>query len=674
VLASGTNIAGYRIDHYVAQGGMGVVYAATQLALERRVALKLIAPDLARDPEFRSRFQRESRLAAQIEHPNVIPVYEAGEADGQLFIAMRFVDGTDLYTEIARHDGLDPRRAAEIVQQVGNALDAAHKRGLVHRDVKPANILLADGHAYLTDFGLVKDLAAGGMTATGAWVGTPDYVAPEQFKGDAVDARVDVYALGCVLYHALTGEVPFPRDQAVAKMWAHSEEDPPRASDKAPGVPPQLDAVIARAMAKRPDDRYPSAGDLGRAAVAAAERRQAPTEEQTVARGDAAPGGGAPTQPSQNGATLERDDEPTRAKQPTPTRPTRPARPRWVIPAAVVAALVAVVAAVAIVLAGGDDKPAAPPKKPVAYRGPKVLQAITLPGSVRDIQAGGGALWSLADDGTLTHIDARTGRVGGNAKLGERGDVLQLGHGWLWAVAGTELMRVDTKTGKPFGNPLKVGDTTFGLASGVKAMYVTTVLDDTLQRVNPATNRFVGKPIHIPQGPWGVTSDKNGTYVAQWGHKSKRAEDAGGKLVYLPTGFFDDLEPQRARINEEIDAGPKPWAVANAAGYVWAASPWGQLTRVVPARNETLAVQPDAFTYLNDLAGDRGSVYVAGLKFNGADPAHVMVMRINPENAKPLGRPLDLGVKPKEATDVSTSLADGNLWVAAGPKVWKLSP
>src|SRR4051812_30743734 len=180
MLASGTTISGYRIDSFLAKGGMGVVYRATQVALDRPVALKLIAPELARDAQFRERFQRESRLAAQIEHPNVIPVYEAGEADGQLYIAMRFIDGSDLSSEISRHGTIEPLRAARIVAQVADALDAAHKRGLVHRDVKPANVLLSDGHAYLTDFGLVKDLAAGGaMTTSGQWVGTPDYVAPE---------------------------------------------------------------------------------------------------------------------------------------------------------------------------------------------------------------------------------------------------------------------------------------------------------------------------------------------------------------------------------------------------------------------------------------------------------------------------------------------------------------
>jgi len=259
LLETGTIVAGYRIDAFLAQGGMGVVYRATQTALDRPIALKLIAPELARDPAFRARFERESRLAASIEHPNVIPVYEAGEADGQLFISMRFVDGTDLHAEVERGP-LEPARAARIVEQVGFALDAAHARGLVHRDVKPANVLIGAGdHAYLTDFGLVKDLGGDGrMTSTGMWVGTPDYAAPEQFKGDEVDARTDVYALGCVLFHALTGQVPFPRSQAVAKMWAHAEEPPPALE----GPLAALNPVITRAMAKDPAARYPSAGIL----------------------------------------------------------------------------------------------------------------------------------------------------------------------------------------------------------------------------------------------------------------------------------------------------------------------------------------------------------------------------------------------------------------------------
>jgi len=242
-LAAGSVIADFQIEGVVGRGGMGVVYRAMQLSLDRPVALKLIAPALAADPGFRARFERESRLAASLDHPNVVPVYAAGEDAGVLYIAMRFVDGTDLRTLIRRDGRVAPDRAARIVAQVGSALDTAHDQGLVHRDVKPANILLSnrsgEEHVYLTDFGLTKRSASsGGMTGSGEWVGTLDYVAPEQLRGEQVDGRADVYSLGCVLYEALSGHVPYPRDNDLAKLWAHISDPPPSASEVAPDVPP----------------------------------------------------------------------------------------------------------------------------------------------------------------------------------------------------------------------------------------------------------------------------------------------------------------------------------------------------------------------------------------------------------------------------------------------------
>src|SRR3954454_9748593 len=258
---------------------MGVVYRATQLALGRPVALKLISPKLAADPHFRERFQRESRLAASIDHPTVIPVYEAGEADGSLFLSMRWVEGSDLETLIRRGGGMEPERAVRIVCQVAAALDAAHSRGLIHRDVKPANVLVVgdarDEHVYLTDFGLVKRMSGTGrLTRSGQLLGTIDYIAPEQIQGKGQDPRTDVYSLGCVLFHCLTGRVPFDTDNEVSKIYAHLNEPPPKPSDVVAGLPFALDEVVTRAMAKEPEQRYNSAGDLGRAALAAVETRQ----------------------------------------------------------------------------------------------------------------------------------------------------------------------------------------------------------------------------------------------------------------------------------------------------------------------------------------------------------------------------------------------------------------
>src|SRR4051794_14686596 len=268
-LALGDVFAGHRIEDVAGRGGMGVVYKALQLALDRTVALKLITPALAGDPDFRARFVRESRAAASIEHPNVIPIFSAGEEQDVLYISMRFVDGQDLRELIRRAGRVEPRRAARIVAQVGAALDAAHERGLVHRDIKPANVLLTQSdHAYLTDFGLIKRVGEGvtQLSQPGGWVGTLGYVAPEQIRGERVDARSDVYALGAVLYHALTGRAPFAADSDEATMWRHLNDEPPRIGD---GVPAGFDAVIRRALAQRPDDRYPSAGGLRPAAPGA---------------------------------------------------------------------------------------------------------------------------------------------------------------------------------------------------------------------------------------------------------------------------------------------------------------------------------------------------------------------------------------------------------------------
>jgi len=270
-LPTGSTFAGYRIDGIAGRGGMGVVYRATDLGLDRTVALKFIATDLANTPGFRERFTAESRTAASLDHPNVIPIFQAGEQEGILFLAMRYVVGEDLRSELQRHGRLEPERAARIVAQIASALDAAHARGLVHRDVKPANVMLtSEDHVYLTDFGLTKRVATDpDATKTGELVGTLNYVAPEQIRGEPVSPRTDVYGLGCLLFHVLTGRVPFPLEGNEAKLWAHVSEPPPSASAIVADVPPAFDRVVARAMQKRPEDRFDSAGELGRSAVEA---------------------------------------------------------------------------------------------------------------------------------------------------------------------------------------------------------------------------------------------------------------------------------------------------------------------------------------------------------------------------------------------------------------------
>ncbi|MEA2383200.1 MAG: hypothetical protein QOH72_3171 [Solirubrobacteraceae bacterium] len=289
-LSPGTEFAGCRVEELLGTGGMGVIYRATELRLGRPVALKLISAEGDSDPALRERFEREARLTASIDHPNVIPVYGAGEEDGHLYLVMRYVPGTDLHALLRREGRLAPGRAAAIVAQLADALDAAHAAGLVHRDVKPANVLIAGSHVYLSDFGItrVQDAETTRITESGGWVGTVDFMAPEHLRGEPTDARADVYALGCVLHTTLAGTPPFRRPTVPATITAHLHEPPPRPS-ATPGVPAAFDAVVARALAKDPSDRYASAGDLGRAAVAAAAGEAAGTQRGSVARGEAAP-------------------------------------------------------------------------------------------------------------------------------------------------------------------------------------------------------------------------------------------------------------------------------------------------------------------------------------------------------------------------------------------------
>ncbi|MEA2466909.1 MAG: hypothetical protein QOJ57_1035 [Thermoleophilaceae bacterium] len=383
---SGQTLGNYRLESILGRGGMGVVYRAEQISLGRTVAVKVIAPALAQDPMLRGRFKREAQLAASLDHPNVLPIHEADEAEGLLYIAMRYVEGVDLGDAIRHRGRMSSDEATGIVMQIAGALDAAHSRGLVHRDVKPANVLLSGADspvAYLTDFGLTKHVGAvSGPTQSGQFVGTPDYAAPEQIQGHTVNAATDVYALGCVLHEALTGVVPFPRESNVAKMFAHISEAPPRASDLVEGINPALDDVIARALSKDPGERHPSAGDLGRAALAAATNRRAPSNEHSVAVGEAALAPGTVQRPS----VVPTQHLPPDTGAPPPAAATPPAvaihragqrrssRGLVALTALAIAALLAAGAVAAFVLTGNRGKA----RPDTAAAAPQLLNTVTL--------------------------------------------------------------------------------------------------------------------------------------------------------------------------------------------------------------------------------------------------------------------------------------------------------
>jgi Protein kinase domain len=267
-LTAGSRIAGYRLEERIGQGGMAVVFRAHDERLGRTVALKILAPALAGDAEFQRRFISESRAAARIDDPHIVPVFAAGEEAGLLFIAMRYVAGGDAQSLLNREDPLPLGRVAAIISPVASALDAAHRAGLVHRDVKPSNMLMdvlpgRPDHVYLSDFGVSKAVAStSGITAAGAVIGTLAYMGPEQIAGKPVDGRADQYALACSAFQLLTGTPPFPRDEPAAVMYAHLSESAPRPTSRRPGLPPAVDGILSKALAKAPDDRYASCGQF----------------------------------------------------------------------------------------------------------------------------------------------------------------------------------------------------------------------------------------------------------------------------------------------------------------------------------------------------------------------------------------------------------------------------
>lgn len=349
-LTPGSVLAGYTIVRALGTGGMGTVYLARHPRLPKHVALKVLAPALGVDPSFRVRFEREAHLAAQLDHPNVVSVHDCGNAEGLMWLAMQFVDGSNAAMLLSeRGNGLEPAQALDILTQAARGLDAAHRHGILHRDIKPANLMVTPGwdgspdseRVLVSDFGIARTLdSATVLTQTGSFLGTLAYAAPELIEGVEVDHRADIYSLGCTLHAMLTGSVAFPRSNPMAIMHAHMAAAPPRPSETHPHLPPAIDAVIATAMAKDPADRYPSCRALAEAAASALATAHLAV---TVTSPTPSP---APT---------------------TPTRPGPPATPEPAIPAAAgrarrglvlsaaVSAVVAVVVAAAVLAIRSDD-------------------------------------------------------------------------------------------------------------------------------------------------------------------------------------------------------------------------------------------------------------------------------------------------------------------------------
>jgi streptogramin lyase/predicted Ser/Thr protein kinase len=672
VLTTGSILGDFRIEGELGRGGMGVVYRAAQVSLGRPVALKVIASGLADQEGFRERFVRESRLAASLDHPNVIPVYAAGEHDGILYIAMRYVDGTDLRAVIRRETRLDPLRAAGVIAQVASALDAAHERGLVHRDVKPANVLVAarggGEHVYLTDFGLTKRSASEtSLTGAGEWVGTLDYVAPEQVRGDAVDARADIYALGCVLYEMVTGRVPFPRENDLAKLWAHISDDAPSALELAPDVPPGLAAVAERAMAKDPADRFPEAGMMGRVALAAVPggadtgaRARAAAAALAVAPAVAAGGltQAAPTRraPLTRLAGVFGRSRPAGAGGAAPARGagaggptavaggTAAARPRPARRVALLAA-VALVAGCAttalLLLALEDDDPVV--RGAAAERPARSSAAGAVTGTfpVGDSPTGvalvDGSAWvANTGDETVTRLDARTGRrQAPPIPVGEdpRAVAASAGAVWVGNFGDGTVSRVDTRTNRA-APPIPVGAAPTDIVVGPGRIWVATE-GDRVHSLDPATGRPLGPALRV---------------------KSNGSMALGGGRLWVSDGddgTIRSIDTTTAQvIDTPISIGASPSDLAAGPRFVWVAlADDGAVRRIDQraARSASRNVQ---------LGGRPERLARAGSVIWATDADREAVIRLDAATGDQVGGALAVGEDP-----AGVAVGDGAVWV-----------
>jgi serine/threonine-protein kinase len=569
---------------------MGEVFRAIDVRLDRPVALKLLVEQLSGDEGFRERLLRESRLAASLDHPNVVPIYEAGEADGRLFIAMRYVAGTDLKSLLRREGALEPERAVAIASQVAEALDAAHRKGLVHRDVKPSNVLLdQEGgreHVYLADFGLTQSVSDTGPT-DGQLMGTVDYVAPEQIRGDRVDGRADVYALGCLLFETLTGTLPFSGGSDVAVVYAHLEEDPPRASERRPGLPQAVDAVFARGMAKDPEDRPASCGalvDEARTTLGLVQREPATRPRvalvaliaAVVAAAAAtaallATRGGTPGPPVDGGSLVRIDPETNE-----------------------VTASYAVSAHPGIVVTAQDRVWLGDFRDGSLWRlDPERgdVQRFTTTGEPRDLTSLGGQIYVAGDGetmvkGTVTRYDAVTGTR--QSAVPVLACSVAAGEGVLWAAGCPLIVRLSTDAGDmrvllraavPFQQPHSAETTRIAMHDMAVGEGALWVLGDPVDRRVFRVDRRTGEILDTTELTF-----------------APRSIAAGEGAVWV-TGSVDDvvarLDPASGSRLQTIDVGRGASGVAVGSGAVWVASALArEVSRIDPVSGETVARIP----------------------------------------------------------------------------------
>ncbi len=593
-LARGTLVVHYRIEAVLGRGGVGIVYLAEDLRLKRRVALKLLSPALAEDERFRERFLSESELAASLDHANVIPVYEAGEADGSLYIAMRYVEGSDLKAQLS--DGpLTEEQAVALVEQIGGALDAAHERGLVHGDVKPSNVLIdGRGHAYLADFGLTKRVGGEQSPAEAQLMGTIDYVAPEQIRGDDVDGRADIYSLGCLFYECLTGRQPFKRGNDAAVLFAHLQDEPP-----ATGGP--ADPVLARALAKSPEERYQSCAELAEDAreafgVTASRRPRLPVAIAAAAlliaaaalaafflfrsgSAAAAPHGHlVRIDPKTNKTTADVhvgavpsgvavapgsvwvtsiDDAGVWSVDTRTLRATRTPAQGTPIGVATRGSTAYIAETVSGPYGGAYDRGGQ--VTAVQTEGGRGLQTIET-GTAFGIANSPGGLWVARQTDVVRFADAsavastidRKVPINSNASLTQ----VAVGAGGVWVLSdstGRTLWRLDPRTGR-IRATIALSFEPAGIAAGPDAVWVTAQMNDTVARIDPVTNRVV-KTIRVGREPLAVAVGDGAVWVANTIDRS-----------------VTRIDPATNRVTSTIALDTSPTALAVGDGSVWVAA------------------------------------------------------------------------------------------------------
>jgi len=651
----GSVFAGYRIDRVIGRGGMGVVYLATQVALDRLVALKIVAPELGTEATFRERFARELKFVASVDHPNVIPVYDARSEDGVLFIAMRYVEGTDLRELLLAEGRLEPARAVETVDQVAQALDAVHDLGVVHRDVKPANVLIGrrrgSDHVYLTDFGLSKHTTSGlGMTAPGQWVGTVDYVPPEQILGQTLDQRTDVYALGCMLFEVLTGRVPYAKEGDAAKLWAHMHDDPPKLADAGVSLPQGLDDVLARAMAKRPEDRWSSAGDLAQAARDALEQASPtvlggvfPEDDEDTTRvsprpgpATSAPSAGNGLAGSGPGTRPPSGDFPTEVRDPSEHGTRSPSEPDWRRPSEV-REPAETGDATRITGPSQVDRPA--PSEPDWRRPSEVRESaetgdatrITGPSQV-DRPAPSEPDWRQPSEVREPPDTADSTRITGPSEVHQpppASGAGATGAGAGAAATGASAGGASVGTpGPPPAAPPAAGE--------AKPWWRRTPVVLGLIAVVVVA---AAVPLLLGGGGGSGGGDLSTSTVAVGRAPAQLAAD--GDAVWVVNSGDDTITKidNAGKAGSPVAAGRSPESVAVGEGGIWVTNSFGSLTRIDPA---TGRADPEPIKLTTDpyaVAAGAGSVWVANGLANS-------VTVIDPENRSTVGSPIRVGISP----------------------------